>query len=72
MSSALMAGATYPLNKYIGAKIENQLGSGNVTITSPATFWSSFNENNDTGLLIVTSNAVSITNTDARDNASMV
>ena len=63
-------GTTYLLNQYIGARIDNQLGSGNVTITSPAAFWSSFNENNAIGLLIATSKALSITNADVRDNAS--
>ena len=62
-------GTTY-LYQFYGAQIDNHLGTGNVTITSPTTFRSSFNENNFIGLVINTSKAVSITNTDAEDNES--
>ena len=59
-----------PAYEYIGATIDNHLGTGSVTITSPASFWSAFNENNYSGLIINTNGSVSITNTDARDNAA--
>ena len=60
-------GTTYSY-EYFGAYIDNHTGTGNVTITSPANFWSAFNENNYTGLDIYTNGAVSITNTDANNN----
>lgn len=51
-----------------GAKIDNHTGTTNVTITSPASFWSSFSENNYTGLDIITSGTISLTNLDAANN----
>ena len=62
--------AIYAPPQAFGAIITNSSGSGNVTISSPSTFRSSFSENRNTGLQIDTKGAVSITNTDARDNGS--
>ena len=55
-----------------GIQLKNDYAGsiGNVTISAAAPFWSSFSENTNTGLLIYTKGAVSITNTDARDNGS--
>jgi hypothetical protein len=61
-------GADYPAPQFLGAFIDNHAVTANVTITSPAAFWSSFSENNYTGLNIFTNGAVSITNTDASKN----
>ena len=54
--------------EYFGAYIDNHNTAANITITSPANFWSVFNENNYTGVYLYTNGVVSITNTDASNN----
>ena len=55
---------------YTGASINNTSGtSSNVTITSPATLWSSFSENNSSGLIINSNGIVSITGVRAENNS---
>ncbi len=65
------AGIPVSMNPSYGVYLYNSTGtSANVTITSPATFWSVFKENNAQGLEISTNGAVSITNATIRDNGA--
>ncbi len=62
---------SYPTILFYGAFIDNHTGTAGVTVTSPASFWSNFSQNNYNGLDINTIGAVSITNTNAANNGGI-